>query len=383
MPHRGDLLFASIVSPRSLHWVRSPTPPTTSGTTTPAAIGAPAPIGRMAPRPASTISRRSASPKPTRHDCRRPGRDSGPLRDRGHRHAAVERRCADAQPHGRRRQSGSVDQRARSTILNLGAASNPLQIVAGDDLSIQTGGTLAILFGSDVTANDLSANGLNGTLRVEGAGSTLTLSGAVANLIGATAAGSLIFQNTSTGNTINGSIGLANSSTPSVTGNLSILSGSHSHAGRQPDAFQPKPHRPSRNAHDQWHELGTHPVRRGDDHPRIGRQRHGHDRRRHHHQRRHLHDRHRALHDQQDRHRHARQRHEHRFAPGGRRPHDQRRRAAKIERDQHVRPRCRTKRSPSKAAAGSRSLARMSPKPIKSSTSPAQARASKSPARAR
>jgi fibronectin-binding autotransporter adhesin len=113
-----------------------------------------------------------------------------------------------------------------STVLNLGVANNPLQIVAGDDLSIQNGATLAVLFGSDVTVNDFSDNGLNGILRVDGAGSTLKLSGAVSNLIGANAAGSLVFQNTSTDNTINGSLGLANSSTPSVTGSLSILSGS-------------------------------------------------------------------------------------------------------------------------------------------------------------
>ncbi len=113
-----------------------------------------------------------------------------------------------------------------TTILNVGAASNPLHFNIGDDISIQNGGTLAILFDSDVVANDLSASGLNGTLRVDGAGSTLTLTGAIANLIGATAGGSLIFQNGSTSNSISGSLALANSATQGVSGGLSILSGS-------------------------------------------------------------------------------------------------------------------------------------------------------------
>lgn len=114
-----------------------------------------------------------------------------------------------------------------STTLTLGAANNPLHLNAGDDLSIRTGATLAILFGSQVTAFDLAdTTGLSGTLRVDGNGSKLTLSGAGVNLVGATGTGALTFQNTSTGNTINGSLGLASSTTPSVTGNLSVLSGS-------------------------------------------------------------------------------------------------------------------------------------------------------------
>ena len=113
-----------------------------------------------------------------------------------------------------------------TTTLTLGTSNNPLQINAGDDLSVQGGGTLAVMFGSDVVANDLAASGLNGTLRIDGSGSTLTLGGNIANLVGATGTGSLIFQNSSAGNTINGPLGLASSATPSVTGNLSILSGS-------------------------------------------------------------------------------------------------------------------------------------------------------------
>ncbi len=112
-----------------------------------------------------------------------------------------------------------------TTALTLGTASNPLHLNAGDDLAIRNGATLAVLFGSHVTAFDLSDSGLNGTLRVDGAGSMLTLGGTIANLVATSGAGSVVFQNSSTGNTINGSLGVADSATPSVTGSLSILSG--------------------------------------------------------------------------------------------------------------------------------------------------------------
>ena len=113
-----------------------------------------------------------------------------------------------------------------TTTLNLGMASNPLHLTAGDDLSIQTGATLAVLFGSDVVANDLSDNGLNGTLRIDGAGSTLTLAGNVANVVGRSGTGSLTFQNGSTGNTINASLGLGSSLAAAANGSLSLLTGS-------------------------------------------------------------------------------------------------------------------------------------------------------------
>ena len=113
-----------------------------------------------------------------------------------------------------------------TTMLTLGATGNPLHITAGDDLSIQSGATVAVRFGSELTANDLASGGLNGALRVDGAGSQLTLGGNVANMIGASGTGSLLLQNGSTGNSINADLGIASSAAAGATGSLSILSGS-------------------------------------------------------------------------------------------------------------------------------------------------------------
>lgn len=112
-----------------------------------------------------------------------------------------------------------------TTTLTLGTNSNPLHITAGDDISIQNGGTVAVLFGSDLIANDLGA-GLNGTLRVDGAGSLLTLGGNVMNWIGSSTSGSLQLQNGSTGNSINADLGIASTLNTGTNGTLSILSGS-------------------------------------------------------------------------------------------------------------------------------------------------------------
>jgi fibronectin-binding autotransporter adhesin len=113
-----------------------------------------------------------------------------------------------------------------TTSLTLGTAGNPLHVTAGDDLTILNGAMLSIGFGSNVVANDLSGSGLNGTVRVDGAGSLLTLGGSVNNLIGSTTDGALIFQNGSTGNSITGSLQIAGSSTPGITGSLTVSGGS-------------------------------------------------------------------------------------------------------------------------------------------------------------
>jgi len=112
-----------------------------------------------------------------------------------------------------------------TTTLRLGTNNNPFHITAGDDLSIQSGATLAVLFGSDLTANDLGS-GLNGTLRVDGAGSLLTLGGNVTNWVGSLTAGSLLLQNGSTGNSINADLGIASTLNTGTTGTVSIAGGS-------------------------------------------------------------------------------------------------------------------------------------------------------------
>ena len=122
-----------------MRWARSPRPPTTSGTTTPAATGRPAPIGPTARRPASTTPRRSISPKSyTVTFAADPAVIQALSVDRRHRHAAVERRRADAQPHGRRRQPGPDRRRARRPC-STSVPPTIRSIVAGDDLSIQNG----------------------------------------------------------------------------------------------------------------------------------------------------------------------------------------------------------------------------------------------------
>lgn len=112
-----------------------------------------------------------------------------------------------------------------TTTFTLGASNNPLHITAGDDLSIQNGATVAVLFGSKLVANDLGT-GLSGTLRVDGAGSLFTLGGNVANAIAATGTGSLVLQNNSAGSSINADLGIASSGSAGATGSVSISGGS-------------------------------------------------------------------------------------------------------------------------------------------------------------
>jgi fibronectin-binding autotransporter adhesin len=112
-----------------------------------------------------------------------------------------------------------------STTLTLGASLNPLNLTAGDDLSVQSGATFEARFGSDVVANDLTANGLNGTLRVNGSGSSLTLNSAAQHLIANTLPGSLQFQNSSIGNSIAGGLRVADNAS-GVTGSVQISAGS-------------------------------------------------------------------------------------------------------------------------------------------------------------
>lgn len=112
-----------------------------------------------------------------------------------------------------------------TTTLSLGTVNNPFHITAGDDLSVQAGSTLAVLFGSDLVANDMGS-GLNGTLRIDGAGSLLTLGGNVANWIASSSTGSLLLQNGSTGNSINADLGIASTLNTGTNGTLSIAGGS-------------------------------------------------------------------------------------------------------------------------------------------------------------
>jgi T5SS/PEP-CTERM-associated repeat protein len=127
--------------------------------------------------------------------------------------------------------SGSQDVSitGASTFLTLGAAaSNDVNLIAGDDLSIQNDASLTAHFGSDVTAADLSAAGLNGSIVMDGPGSTLTLTGAgTNNFIGRSGNdGYLFLVGGTTGNSIAGNLGLADSGTNNSTGLVAITAGS-------------------------------------------------------------------------------------------------------------------------------------------------------------
>jgi T5SS/PEP-CTERM-associated repeat protein len=113
-----------------------------------------------------------------------------------------------------------------STSLFLGTSGNPLHLTIGDDLGLASGATLEVRFGSDVTANDFGSTGVNGTLRVDGSGSTLMLTGAALSVVGNSGTGSLIFQNGSTGNSITNTLGLADTLSAGAAGTLTISGGS-------------------------------------------------------------------------------------------------------------------------------------------------------------
>jgi hypothetical protein len=116
-----------------------------------------------------------------------------------------------------------------STLVILGTSpSNDVSLTIGDDLSVQNDAVLIAQFGSNVTASDFSTNGLNGSIFMDGPGATLTLTGFGANnFIGRSGNdGYLSLINGTTGNSIAGNLGIADSSATNSTGFMSILAGS-------------------------------------------------------------------------------------------------------------------------------------------------------------
>ncbi len=108
-----------------------------------------------------------------------------------------------------------------------GVHGKALTLNVGDDLNVQSGSTLEARFGSDFVARDFSAAGLDGTLRVDDNGSTPMLTGSGPHKVGVNStSSSLLFQNSSTGNSIAGPVGLANSTDFFVSGSPSITGGS-------------------------------------------------------------------------------------------------------------------------------------------------------------
>src|SRR4051812_2311620 len=115
-----------------------------------------------------------------------------------------------------------------STRLILGASpSNAINLLIGDELSLQNDAVLFAQFGSDITASDFSASGLNGTIVIDSSTSMLTLTGAgINNFIGRSGhTGDLAFQSGSIGNSIAGNLGIADSGVANSQGFMSVQGG--------------------------------------------------------------------------------------------------------------------------------------------------------------
>ncbi len=124
--------------------------------------------------------------------------------------------------------SKTVNLSGSGTTLTLGTSNHTLNLTAGSSLSVQSGSKLQVQFGSDVVASDLSSAGLGGTVVVDGSGSTLALNNSSAiNSVGVGGVvGTLTFQNSSTGNSISGALGIADDALANSNGTVNITSGS-------------------------------------------------------------------------------------------------------------------------------------------------------------
>jgi T5SS/PEP-CTERM-associated repeat protein len=121
-----------------------------------------------------------------------------------------------------------VNLSGSGTTLTLGTSNHTFNLTAGNSLSVQSGSKLQVQFGSDVAATDLSSSGLEGTVIVDGSGSTLALSNSSAiNSVGSGGGtGTLTFQNSSTGNSISGALGIADDAVANSNGAMNIRGGS-------------------------------------------------------------------------------------------------------------------------------------------------------------
>ena len=121
---------------------------------------------------------------------------------------------------------GNWDIGVQAATLNLGTATtNKINLVAGDLVYVNSGGTLNIKFGSTVaTLWFTGAVGTAGTLLVDGSGSNLTATGNGDHYLGWGATGNLTLQN-SAGVNIAGTLNVATGGGASAVGNLTVQSG--------------------------------------------------------------------------------------------------------------------------------------------------------------
>jgi len=116
-----------------------------------------------------------------------------------------------------------------STIFNLGAAGMLVNMNIGDDLSVNSGGTFNINFGTNVTTADLilgtSGSGLTNSIVVDGSGSTLARTGITNMTMGQNGAtGILTFRNSAQGD-LAGPLTVASSLTATSTAVVNVESG--------------------------------------------------------------------------------------------------------------------------------------------------------------
>ena len=125
--------------------------------------------------------------------------------------------------------SGGRDVAITGGSLSLGTSGNPLHLTIGDDLRIRGGATLVSNFGSHISAADIvlgdsTAPTGNGTLIIDGAGSSLSVS-ATTQLGAGGQTGMLVVRNGATAD-FNGVLGLADASTSHFSnGVLNVESG--------------------------------------------------------------------------------------------------------------------------------------------------------------
>src|SRR5262245_12944214 len=112
------------------------------------------------------------------------------------------------------------------TTLKLGTSANIVNLNLTQDISAASASSLQALFGSHITAADLSANGLGGAIIVDGNGSLLTLTGTGEHFVGGlNGNGSITLQNNSASAVISGSLGIADAAVAS-TGSVAVTGNS-------------------------------------------------------------------------------------------------------------------------------------------------------------
>src|SRR6478672_925017 len=118
-----------------------------------------------------------------------------------------------------------------STVLNLGIVGFPMALSVGDNLTVNSGGTLNVRAGSSVTASDLllgtstAGSGITSTVIVDGATASLARTNTTTTILGQNGAtGILNFRNSASGD-INGTLTVTSSGNDLSAAALNVESG--------------------------------------------------------------------------------------------------------------------------------------------------------------